>query len=157
MPIDREQIIQCPYGTARCECHMKCEKFREVVGFGCSIALAGCQAHIDAGGFDVPLEDVPALAARITGHLTSRVIGGDCPEFQGSMPIVLEDIAAKLKDRLSPEQRAKVWLKAVDYWQGMPEKPEGEGGGHPSHVVKEKALLLAELWDLDLEQEIESV
>jgi len=154
-PIETEKIHECPYGTVRDEAHMACAKLQQVTGLGAAMLLDACQAHLDAGGWDVPVEQVPVLAARITAHLTTRIIGGDAPEFQTSIPVVLEQIAAKLKDRLTPEERVEVWAKAVDYWDAMPEEPEEHRGGHPTHVVKEKALRLAKLWDIDLEKEID--
>ena len=141
-------MAKCPYEIGGTEQHAYCQKFRDATGFGCGVLRAvECKQHMAAGGWDVPLEEVPEFPAQIRARIIGRLLHGDCPMYQGPNPIDIVAAANRLKALLSEDDRRVLLHEVADKWSEL----SNVSGGHPAEVVEEKLRQLARTWNLESE------
>ena len=144
-------MAKCPYEVGGTEQHAHCQKFREATGFGCGVLrTVECKQHMAAGGWDVPLEDVPEFPAQIRARIVGRLLHGDCPMYQIPNPIDIADAANRLTALLSDDERRTLLHHVADAWSGL----TTVAGGHTPEVVEEKLTLLARAWGMEQELDV---
>ena len=129
----------CPDARKVTAIHVTCEKFCAAAGFTCSVLHNACDVHEKAGGPDVPIDDVPALRARLTGLLKARIIGGDSPAYQGANPVMLDDAFAKFAARATKQEQGEVLIGALERWREIGVDKEG----HQPEVIERKIQKMA--------------
>lgn len=146
--------MKCPYkGKRISEGLYQCGKLSDACGFTCTVPEGLCQAHIKAGGWDVPVEEVAALRESLKRLLRGRIISGACPRYQGPNPVDLADASRKLKVLAAPDELEEVFAKAVEKWASIPENQDG----HTVETVERDADTLAREWKIDVPQVVEKL
>ncbi len=133
--------IDCPYGT-RLDKDSKlilCQKLSEAAAFKISVCDPHCHIHYDAGGPDVPIDDVPYLRGMLTMDFAARITAGDCPKFQSANPMDLDQAFARFASRTTKKAQKELLIAAITEWSSIPP----EDGGHPPEVIEQKAEQIA--------------
>ena len=133
--------IDCPYGRRLAEDSeiILCQRLSDAAGFKISVCDPHCHIHYDAGGPDVPIDNVPYLRHMLTLDFAARITAGDCPKFQAPNPVDLDDAFLKFASRTTAKQQRQLLIQAVTEWSALPP----EDGGHPPEVIEQKAQKIA--------------
>lgn len=133
-------MIECPYVVREWDTHVTCARYREATGFICTVTTDICKMHLESGGPESPLDD-----KIIKGLLRARLIGGDCPRYQGANPVDLDDAFARLATRVAREDLGAFLVEAIERWNAI---PVSEGGLRPEEI-EERAERISATYHLE--------
>ncbi len=88
------------------------------------------------------VQESPFFKSLYIGFLRARLMGGDCPLYQGPNPIDLSATFTKYRTATDDREAEDLLAEMLDRWLGKAKA--GVNGVHPENVARDKIATLAE-------------